>query len=136
MAIKYKSKIDLAILIPLALILLITEALMIVNDIWPSAIIIGVIILLIAYLYLNTYYTITKSGILKIKCGFLINKNINIMRIKKVIPTTDPNASPALSLERLRILYNENEDVLISPKKKKDFLTSLKRINPNIEIEP
>ncbi len=131
----FKSKIGLAILIPIAFLLMTIEILMIINGIWLSAIIVGLVILFITYLYLDTSYKFTDDNKLKIKSGFLINKSIDIHSIKTVKQTRDPLASPALSLDRLEIYYNKYDKVIISPKEKSEFVNQLKQINANINVE-
>jgi hypothetical protein len=55
-------------------------------------------------------------------------KTIGIGSIQTVEPTRDPASSPALSLDRLRVVYSdgaERREVLISPADKDGFLRAL-----------
>jgi len=40
-----------------------------------------------------------------------------------------------LSLDRIAIVYNTYDEVLISPQNKKEFIEELLRINPYIQVE-
>jgi hypothetical protein len=72
---------------------------------------------------------------LAIKCGFLFNKTINIQTIKKITETNNPISSPATSLDRLEIVYGKFDSVIISPKKKVEFIADIKSLNPNVEVK-
>ena len=55
----------------------------------------------------------------------LFKWRISINEIWDITPTSDPIASPALSLDRLRITYGKNKSVLISPRDKDAFLAEI-----------
>ncbi|WP_051220698.1 PH domain-containing protein [Flavobacterium filum] len=60
---------------------------------------------------------------------------IDIHSIKRIYKTNNPLSSPALSLDRIAIVYNTYDEVLISPKLKKEFVDDLLKINPTIQID-
>lgn len=60
---------------------------------------------------------------------------IEIKSIKRIYKTRNPLSSPALSLDRIAIVYNKYDEVLISPKDKQGFVEELLKQNPNIEVE-
>lgn len=60
---------------------------------------------------------------------------IDIHSIKRIYKTNNPLSSLALSLNRIAIVYNKYDEVLISPKLKKEFVEELLKINPNIVLE-
>lgn len=60
---------------------------------------------------------------------------IDIHSIKRIYKTNNPLSSPALSLDRIAIVYNKYDEVLISPKLKKEFVDELLKINPSIIVE-
>ena len=62
-------------------------------------------------------------------------KKIEIKSIKKIYSTNNPLSSPALSLDRIAVVYNKYDEVLISPKEREVFIRELLKINPNIEVE-
>lgn len=90
----------------------------------------------IIYIFYNTYYTVYKNT-LTIKSGFLFNEEINIHQIKKISRRRRNLLSgPGFSIDRLIIEYAEKEFVTISPELQNQFLEHLKRINPDIALEP
>lgn len=60
---------------------------------------------------------------------------IDIHSIKRIYKTNNPLSSPALSLDRIAIVYNKYDEVLISPKLKKEFVEDLLKINPAIQVD-
>lgn len=60
---------------------------------------------------------------------------IDIHSIKRIYKTNNPLSSPALSLDRIAIVYNKYDEILISPKLKKEFVEDLLKINPNIQVD-
>jgi hypothetical protein len=60
---------------------------------------------------------------------------IDINSIKRIYSTHNPLSSPALSLDRIAVVYNKYDEVLISPKEREDFIREVLKINPNIVVE-
>lgn len=60
---------------------------------------------------------------------------IDIKSIRKVYATRNPLSSPALSINRLAIVYNKYDEVLVSPKNREDFIQELLKVNPDIEVK-
>ena len=86
------------------------------------------------YTFINTFYTIRDKHLI-VKCGFFVNEAIKIETIKKVTETRNLISSAAASLDRLEILYNKYNSILISPKEKMEFIQHLQKLNPGIEIK-
>ncbi|KGO95206.1 PH domain-containing protein [Flavobacterium enshiense] len=87
-----------------------------------------------AYLFLTTDYTITGKN-LKVRSGFLVNKNISIEAIKSIEKTDSIWNAPAASLtDRIEIVYNQSDTIVISPKGREDFIKELLKLNPNIVV--
>jgi len=82
----------------------------------------------------NTKYTINR-GTLNVKSGLIINIDIDILKIKKIVNNNNIWSAPALSSDRIEVFYNTYDSVIISPKNKKDFIETLKQINPTIVSE-
>lgn len=72
---------------------------------------------------------------LLIFCGFQ-RKRISISQIIYVRRSHNLLASPALSVDRLEIVFKEKntDSILISPRNRIDFVEDLKAINPDIDI--
>lgn len=83
---------------------------------------------------LNTKYTIDKNN-LNVRCGFLVNINMEISAITKIEHTRSVLSAPALSLDRLEVFYNKFDSVMISPQDSDNFIAQLKNINPTIEVK-
>jgi hypothetical protein len=131
----FKSKVDALVLIPVLVVLIGAEVYMIVNNFIIGVIAIGLLTLFVIYVCVDTLYVVTGDDKLKIKSGFLYNREIYIKSIKKVRPTRDHKASPALSFDRLEISYNRYGRVVVSPNNKTEFIKELKEVNPRIRIE-
>ncbi len=101
---------------------------------WYALLIIFLVVVFILQLFINTYYVIDGT-LLKIRSGFLYSIDININTIKKMEESNSPLSSPAASFDRLEIIYNKFDSVLISPKEKKAFIDEMLRINPSIEVK-
>ena len=131
----FKSKIGLELFIPLILIFgfLLFQAILSNNMV---AIVISIVVIgLVLHLFLTTAYTII-GNVLNIKSSFLINKNIAISSITKISKSNNLLSSPAMSIDRLEIIYNKIDTILVSPNSKKYFVEALLAINPNIEVKP
>lgn len=87
----------------------------------------------VAHLILTTYYVIDGS-FLTIKSGFVVCMKIDIKTITTIVETNSIIGAPATSFDRLNILYNRHDNVLISPKDKSGFIDHVMRINPHIDI--
>lgn len=126
----YKSKIGLELVIPLTILSSWGIYESIIDKKWMATIVILIVIMFISYLFFNIRYKIENEN-LSISRGF----NIDIKTIRKISETYNPISSPAASIDRLEIMYNKYDTVLVSPKDKKGFINSLLEINPNIEVK-
>ena len=88
-------------------------------------------------LVLVVFYFLSKT------VKYVINENnliiwktkIDIKTIRKIYKTRNPLSSPALSLDRIAIVFNKYDEVLISPKEREAFIEDLLKINPDIVVE-
>ena len=129
----YKSKLGLELIIPFILIFGYSLFELISNKVWTGIFIMVLTIIFILYTFLSINYKIENDN-LNVKCTILMNTNIDIKSIRKIIETYNPLSSPAASIDRLEIFYNKFDSILISPKDKQEFIQNLLEINPNIEI--
>gem|GEM_PF-4560697 len=91
-----------------------------------SALVIGIIAMIavatiVFSITFGTYYVLEMSAI-HIRCGLCINKRIAYNEITDIRETNNPEASAALSLDRIEILYSGNKKIYISPVNKQEFL--------------
>nr|WP_315246265.1 PH domain-containing protein [uncultured Flavobacterium sp.] len=131
---KFKSKIDLWLVLFLSVIFGGIAINMALNGVWGSLIFILLVIAFIVHMFATTFYIIEDKKLI-VKCGFLITIPIPVEKIKKISETNDLMSSPALSLDRLEILYNISDTVMISPNEKTKFIESIQKINPEVEIK-
>ncbi|QHV96661.1 PH domain-containing protein [Spirosoma endbachense] len=129
----YISKVGLELAIPLAGLFVGLGSLMVYKGLWAGVGIILVVSLLILHLFMTTRYKLDKNT-LNIQSGFFFHKEIPIASIKKIIETRNPISSPALSLDRIELVYNRFDSVLLSPEDKMDFIADLLHQNPDIEV--
>ena len=129
----YRSKIGIEIMMPLSLILIWILIAEINNRNWPGLAIILLISAFFAHFLFTIYYQVDEK-LLVVKCSFLINTSIEIRSIKTIRESGSILAAAAASLDRLEILYNENDSILISPEEKEKFIEHLVGINPNIVV--
>jgi hypothetical protein len=129
--IRHRSKIGLEILIPCAVVLSLVMGIMLINRIWVGLVIVAGVSALLIHVYLNTYYTISSTGKLKVRCGMLEKFEIDIRDIVWIKPTKELTNAPALSTDRLEINYTTGR-VLVSPKDKSKFISDLRSFNPEI----
>ena len=83
-------------------------------------------------MFLKTVYTIEGNN-LKIKCGFITYKPIEISEIREITKSSNIISSPAPSFDRIEIKYGKFDEMIISPKDKFEFAKCLTSLNPNIK---
>lgn len=130
---RYKSKIDLWLIIILTLVFGGIVIFSIIKKEWIGFIIAIIPTIFIWNMFRSTYYIITEEELI-IRCGIFYKLVIKITDIRKISESNDLISSTALSIDRLEILYNRFDTILISPKKKYEFLQSIETLKPDIEI--
>jgi hypothetical protein len=130
---KYKSKIDLWLIIILTLVFGGIVIFSVIKKEWIGFIIAIIPTIFIWDMFKSTFYIITEEELI-IRCGIFYKLVIKITDIRKISESNDLISSPALSIDRLEILYNRFDTILISPKKKYEFLQSIETLKPDIEI--
>ena len=130
---KYKSKIDLWLIIILTLVFGGIVIFSVIKKEWIGFIIAIIPTIFIWDMFKSTYYIVTEEELI-IRCGIFYKLVIKITDIRKISESNDLISSPALSIDRLEILYNRFDTILISPKKKYEFLQSIETLKPDIEI--
>lgn len=86
----------------------------------------------VLWMCLTTFYVI-EDNVLIIQYG-PFKKLVQLDSIQTVRKTNNPLSSPALSLKRLEITYGKYDMVLISPKKRDEFIALLAKSCPNANI--
>jgi hypothetical protein len=129
----YPSKKGIVVYIPIVIVAVVVGVNIAIGDYWGSIFCAVILLAVVGPMILNTNYTITGDGSLKVRCGFFVNLFIDINTIRKIEATKSVLSSPALSLDRLEVFYNKFDSVMISPKNKENFVAQLQNINPAIE---
>ncbi len=131
----YKSKISYVLLgILLTVFSSVTILLLNEEKAWYLVIFFVCLFAFIVQMFLSTKYIIDGTT-LKIRSGFLYKLDLDITTIKKIEASNSPLSSPAASFDRLEIIYNKFDSVLISPERKEEFVNELQSINNSIEIK-
>jgi len=130
---KFKSKIGLELILFFGGILSFVSTMLIIHHAWPGLIVVAAVAGFGLYFFKSIFYSINGNYLI-INCGFAISMKIQIDRITKIKETYNPLSSPAASLDRIAIYYSKSGFVLLSPKKKMDFINRLTKINPKIEV--
>jgi uncharacterized membrane protein YdbT with pleckstrin-like domain len=144
MNIRYKSKKDVWLIVIIAVAFLITLISLALTLITPGAVQQGgwvsVVVVVVVWAFVGSiifplYYEITPSELV-VRSGIL-HWEIPFSSIQHVHPSHNMLASPALSLDRLRIEYMQNGKtrfMLISPKDKSGFLRDLAQNSAELEV--
>lgn len=100
---------------------------------WVGLLGLSIVVVLILFFSKTTRYIINDNQLI-VMSTWVVYERIDISKITKIEKTNSILSSPALSLDRIRIRYNKYDEVLISPKVKKEFVDELLKVNPTIEI--
>ena len=104
-----------------------------IKNLWIPFAIILILHFLLLFMLANIKYVITESQlIIDQSLGKWGKEVIDISTIKSIEPTHTILSAPASSLDRLRISYNKYDEVVISPRRKEEFIRQLQSINPQI----
>lgn len=134
----YTSKIDLLIIV--AVIMLGSSVDVLLTAIedgdlksWLVALLEVAVCVFVFLLIYPTKYIIDGDSLV-VRCGFQ-RRTIPISQITSMRCSHNLLASPALSVDRLEIVFKEKsiDSILISPRNRRDFVEDLKSINPDID---
>jgi len=129
----YKSKAGPELVIPVTILMFAGLMLASANKNWPAVAVIFMAMLFVLHVFLTTYYEV-QGNLLKVKCGFLIDKEVDIRQIVSIRETYNPLSAPATSLDRLELKLTGKDSVLVSPKDKKGFIANLLKVKPEIKV--
>ncbi|MGM8215444.1 PH domain-containing protein [Bacillaceae bacterium W0354] len=89
--------------------------------------------LALIWLWYTTGYLIEEDTLI-VKFG-PFKKKININNIRSLSKTKNLLSSPALSLDRIEVTYNNYDFIYISPLHQKEFIQFLLNVNPKINLD-
>lgn len=72
-----------------------------------------------------------------IRCGLIRWEytTFSVDDILSIRPSRNPLSSPALSLDRLKVILASGNDLLISPKEKSGFLRAIEMLRPELRLQ-
>ena len=130
----FKSKVDLWLMVVLLAALCIC-----IYPLFYEFSILGLIVfILVTFLLLFIIFGVKYiiRGDKLIVYGGIYKKTIDIKRIVKLNKSNNILSAPALSMDRIEIIYNPTLDyILISPLKKQLFIEALLKVNSDIEVD-
>lgn len=79
-------------------------------------------------------YTIENKKLI-VTAKVFYHKSIDIKSIRKIEETNTIISAPANSFDRLEIIYNKFDSIVVSPENKQQFIEDLLAVNPEIEVK-
>lgn len=131
---RYVSKRGPEIVVPVAIGLFGGLMLASAHKNWFAVSLLFFLMLFVMHVFLYTYYEI-HGHMLKIKCGILIDRDVNIYDVASVKETYNPLSAPATSLDRIELKLKGKDSVLLSPQNKKAFVEHLLSVDPQIQVQ-
>lgn len=126
----YPTKVSITLILIISIIMGCILISLAVSSKWIPFFIDLLLYVSLVYLMVSIKYEINESQlIIHQAMGKMV---IDINTIKSIEPTHTILSAPASSLDRLRINYNKYDDIVISPRRKEEFIRQLQSINPNI----
>lgn len=98
----------------------------------PSLVISGSVLVLVVSVIFSLRYHI-EGDKLMIRCLFMKN-TVEVKKITRITRTRSILSAPAASMDRI-CLYAGRERVILSPRRRADFLKELLNINPDIILD-
>lgn len=102
---------------------------------WITLLLRTIIAIILFSIVYGTSYTIVNDKVLVIKSGFFFFRRIDIQQINRIAKTSSLIGSPAVSFDRMEIVYQHFKSEIISPKEKERFINHLLSLNPAIELK-
>jgi hypothetical protein len=132
--ITFRSAFSQRIFIAPAVMIAVALIMTLVEKTWIGALFAFLVVSGWLSLYKALSYTITENTLI-IRWGLFYRRTIDIRKITKLRKSSNSVTAPALSLNRIGILFGVGA-VLISPQNRETFIKKLREINPRIEFEP
>ena len=131
----YKSKMSKGLIISLVLLFLYIVYQMITEPVSFWIILICLIFCMVFfYNILSLKYTIDNESLI-VTTKVFYHKSIDIKSIRKIEETNTIISAPANSFDRLEIIYNKFDSLVVSPENKQRFIEDILAIHPEIEVK-
>ena len=129
---KFKSRIGAAFYIPIGFLFIMLGFAAVTEPSWALIGITGFMAVMVSPMAFRTYYTVS-DDLIRIRCGFY-KQTVALQSVRKLSASRDIISAPALSLDRIEIMYHKFDTVLVSPEDQAGFVSCILQINPDIEI--
>lgn len=130
----YRSKLGVETLIVLLIVMGIITVQTLSNEITWKSILLLLMVNTIILLSLFTFSYTIEGDELIVRYSIFYNHRIKIASISKIKETRTLLAGPAASLDRIAVSYGSYLPTILSPHEKKEFITHLLELNPNIKV--
>ena len=121
------------ILVPFALALYDLSQLEITSELIIRILILTSILIFVGVIWFGTGYFITDRQLI-VRIGPIVHSRVDLMKISEISKTNSWISAPANSLNRLAIRSDKSLLVMVSPKDQGGFIESLKKRNPDINV--
>ena len=121
------------ILVPFALAIYDLSQLKITSELIIRILILTSVLIFIAVIWFGTGYYVTDRELI-VRIGPIVHSRIDLMKITEISKTNSWISAPANSLKRLAIRSDKVLLVMVSPKDQGGFIESLKKGNPEINV--
>src|SRR5690606_28845515 len=131
----YKSKMSKGLIIILMLLFVFIGYQMIIEPMSFWIILICLIFCMVFfYNIFSLRYTIENKKLI-VTTKVFYHKSIDIKSIRKIEETNTIISAPVNSFDRLEIIYNKFDSLIVSPKNKQQFIEDILAIHPEIEVK-
>lgn len=128
----FKSKISIPLLLFVIGTITASSIVLIATEAWIGLFIMIPVAWIALYSFTSIRYIIQDNKLI-ITIGILYKKVIDISTIHRISKTNNPLSAPAASLDRLEVVYNNNQTVFLSPQQQDEFIKELQLLNYRIE---
>ena len=131
MGIVYKSKVSACIYVVYGVSILSMMPIFLIGFSWVAVIITLLLLAVETVAFFGIRYTINENT-LEVKMMLFFKKTYSIDDITFVSDTDSILSAPAASFDRINIDFKDGTNLVLSPKRKEEFIAHLKGINKNI----
>ncbi|MHB8838813.1 MAG: PH domain-containing protein [Gemmatimonadaceae bacterium] len=103
-----------------------------IRDVLLVTPLVALVTVVVVWAFLSTFYVLTEDALLVRSGPF--RWNIPYSSIRSVSPSRALLSGPALSLDRLEVVYGGYDVLYVSPERSKEFLTALHLRSPQARI--
>ncbi|MCH5311353.1 MAG: PH domain-containing protein [Prevotella sp.] len=133
MRIVYKSKVSACIYVVYGVSILSMMPIFLIGFSWIAVIITLLLLAVETVAFFGIRYTINENT-LEVKMMLFFKKTYSIDDITSISDTDSILSAPAASFDRISIDFKDGTNLVLSPKRKEEFIACLKDINESINV--